>query len=136
MTATDELRALLDERGVEHYDGTESTLWGYESTTPLSGRYHYAADEISDGYMQVRLFRITPAQAVEATLGRSECHVESFDDGVDEGMDGEWYSYQPPTWYLSCGHEAQGAERPCFCPVCGRRVTSPNNSDENTGGEA
>lgn len=125
MTPTDELRALLDERGVEHYDGTESTLWGYESTAPLSGRYRYAADEISNGYMQVRLFRITPVQAVEATLGRGECHVESFDDGVDEGMDGEWYSYQPPTWYLSCGHEVQGAERPCFCPACGWRVTSP-----------
>lgn len=26
MSATDELRRLLDERGVEHYDGVESTL--------------------------------------------------------------------------------------------------------------
>ena len=50
------------------------------------------------------------------------CHVESYDDGVDEGMDGDWYAYAPPTWFLSCGHQVEGAERPNFCPSCGARV--------------
>ena len=50
------------------------------------------------------------------------CEIECFDDGVDEGMDGEWFSYAPPTWYLSCGHEAYGSECPRFCPECGARV--------------
>ena len=50
------------------------------------------------------------------------CHVECFDDGIDEGRDGEWYSYGPPTWYLSCGHEAYGSEEPRHCPECGARV--------------
>lgn len=50
------------------------------------------------------------------------CHVECFDDGVDEGMDGEWFSYAPPTWYLSCGHTCEGGEKPAFCPTCGKEV--------------
>ena len=54
-------------------------------------------------------------------LGGGECEVECFDDGVDEGMDGEWFSYAPPTWYLSCGHEVRGIERPNYCPKCGKR---------------
>ena len=41
------------------------------------------------------------------------CHV---------GMDGDWYAYAPPTWHLSCGHRAEGAERPKFCPSCGAKV--------------
>lgn len=56
-------------------------------------------------------------------LGSGTCEVECFDDGVDEGMDGEWFSYAPPTWYLSCGHTAQGTEKPNFCHVCGKVVT-------------
>lgn len=69
MTATDELRRLLDERGVEHYDGTESTLWGYEDYNESAGVYRFSADETSDGYMQMRLWHVTPAQAIAATLG-------------------------------------------------------------------
>ena len=78
MTATDELRALLDERGVEHFDGTETTLWGYEPTSESTGVYRFAADETSGGRMQVRMFNTTPEQAVEATLGRGE--VERLQD--------------------------------------------------------
>ena len=50
------------------------------------------------------------------------CEVECFDDGVDEALDGEWISYAPPTWYLSCGHTVEGADRPRFCSACGARV--------------
>lgn len=69
VTATDELRRLLDERGVEHYDGTERTLWGYEQTGEDTGIYRFAASEISGGFLQFDMFRITPAQAIAATLG-------------------------------------------------------------------
>ena len=54
--------------------------------------------------------------------GVRTCSVELFDDGYSEGLDGEWYSYGPPTWELSCGHTCEGRERPCFCPVCGAEV--------------
>ena len=69
MTATDRLRALQDARVVEHYDGTERTLWGYEQTGENTGSYRFAASETSGGFLQFDMFRITPEQAVEATLG-------------------------------------------------------------------
>ena len=53
------------------------------------------------------------------------CEVEGFDDGMDEGLDGEWFAYAPPTWHLSCGHEVYGSERPRYCSVCGKRVVEP-----------
>ena len=52
---------------------------------------------------------------------KGTCEVECYDDGVDEGMGGEWY-FDTPTWYLSCGHEVYGSMRPCYCSTCGRRV--------------
>ena len=58
----------------------------------------------------------------ESAEGAGTCEVEGYDDGVDEGMDGEWRTYAPPTWYLSCGHEVHGSERPRYCSACGRRV--------------
>ena len=64
MSATDELRRLLDERGVEHYDGTEMTLWLKDGMG-----YRASADEGLNGYIQLHLWCTTPEQAVEATLG-------------------------------------------------------------------
>jgi hypothetical protein len=55
-------------------------------------------------------------------LPERTCEVVGFDDGIDEGADGEWYAYSDGTWYLSCGHEASGSERPNYCPECGARV--------------
>lgn len=51
----------------------------------------------------------------------SKVRVEAVDDGQDELLDGDWV-YKEPTWFLSCGHEAKGKERPNFCPVCGKEV--------------
>ena len=59
---------------------------------------------------------------VRKDIERGTCEVEGYDDGVDEGMDGEWFNYAPPTWYLSCGHTVEGADRPRYCSVCGARV--------------
>lgn len=49
------------------------------------------------------------------------CHVECFDDGVDEALDGSML-YRTPRWFLSCGHDVEGSERPRFCVICGKRV--------------
>ena len=65
---------------------------------------------------------ITAAAVYGYQAAQCTCEVEGYDDGVDEGMDGEWYSYGPPTWHLSCGHETYGSERPCYCSTCGRKV--------------
>ena len=49
------------------------------------------------------------------------CEIESFDNGLDEDYDGSLYSYAPPTYYLSCGHEAY-QYKPNYCPDCGAKV--------------
>ena len=58
------LRRLLDERGVEHYDGTESTLWLKDEHG-----YRASADELSSGRLSVHIWCDTPEQAIAATLG-------------------------------------------------------------------
>ena len=117
MSATDELRRLLDERGVEWTDFRDQRC----TTAWLEPAGAVRADEYDAGLLLVERV-MAPEQAVAATLGPGTCKVEGYDDGVDEGMDGEWYSYGPPTWYLSCGHETYGSTRPCYCSTCGRKV--------------
>ena len=119
----------------KHHDGTMyngmfivgiDTPWGQAS-------YHYDIDPYWDMFdceereVAPEWDGHTPDEAIErigklATLGGGECEVECFDDGVDEGTDGEWFSYATPTWYLSCGHEVKGTERPNYCVVCGKAV--------------
>ncbi len=63
MTATDELRRMLDERGVEHYDGYDYTEWD------VGGIHYLANDHLRlEGRMVLRR-TCTPEQAIEATLG-------------------------------------------------------------------
>lgn len=107
MTATEELRRMLDERGVEHFDGTETTLWGYEPTSESTGAYRIAADEISGGRMQLRMLNVTPEQAIDATLRRGACY--------DVALEGEWFECS------TCGCVRQ-LLHPHYCPNCGREV--------------
>lgn len=74
MTATDELRRLLDERGVEWSGTSFSTpAKGHPTNTSLGEEHHEATFiEYDDGNV-LRLFDLTPEQAIEATLGRWEC---------------------------------------------------------------
>lgn len=65
MTATDELRRLLDERGVEWRD--DSSIYGTRRTVWTADGVTYVAAEVS-GRLKVSGY-LTPQQAVEATLG-------------------------------------------------------------------
>lgn len=86
MTATDELRALLDERGVEYKDrdtfGNHVFHWG----EPLHGAIYIDGAE----WTELVVDNASPAQAIAATLGRGECRkvylVETSDDLIDN-----WY---------------------------------------------
>lgn len=60
MSATDELRRMLDERGVEHQDHYFSMSW------IAGGTLHMASEQL-DGTLVVD--RLTPEQAIAATLG-------------------------------------------------------------------
>lgn len=83
MSATDELRRLLDERGVE-WLGTNFTkpTNGHPTNTSLYPENHDAVFiEYTDGSV-LRQFDLTPEQAIAATLGNDG--AERSNDGVAE----------------------------------------------------
>ena len=113
MTATDTIRAMLDERGVEHFDSTDGTYWGGSvlARDGSSHAYRFSARE-SVGGLNVHLLRATPEQAIEATLGRGEC--------MDTGR--YCFTCSECGWTANEPHHAFGGFWPNYCPNCGRRV--------------
>ena len=108
MTATDELRRLLDERGVEwtYGDGTVS----YAS----DGRWFHAW-AYNDDMMCVSMGYLTPAQAVEATLVRGTCKLVPTRDKPR--------SKAPTLTCSECGWWTDEIGKAWnYCPSCGRRV--------------
>ena len=71
--------------------------------------------ELQDMDLKERL-----AELIEPEPERT-CEILSFDNGLDEDYDGSIYSYAPPTYYLSCKHEAYYL-KPNYCPDCGAKV--------------
>lgn len=74
-SATEELRALLDERGVEYETNDNVTLWGDKLLTARDGVgsvYKFATEEFGGG-LCLRMLDLSPEQAVAATLGSGTC---------------------------------------------------------------
>ena len=115
MSATDELRRMLDERGVEWIgtDFTEPTP-GHATNTSLDSEHHDAVFvEYVDG-TALRLFDLTPAQAIEAIFGRGRCTMEFI--WADE-IDGECYEC------TKCnGVNFTHSGKPFYCCNCGAKV--------------
>ena len=112
-SATDELRRLLDERGVEWWEEDGHTLWYGESL-------HHAASAFSSFMFgeneRVHLnAMVTPEQAVEATLGRGTCRMEHL---WSDDIDGVCW------WCKACDKPAftHGDFPPDYCPNCGAKV--------------
>ncbi len=118
MSATEELRSLLDERGVE-WSKPADEYWVLLGGAPTSDYVtivgETSIDEATDGTLVV--CRVTPAQAVEAILGRGECHSTTPDNA----------------WCFSCSscgksfprhelHIAHNHGEINYCPNCGRKV--------------
>lgn len=118
MSVTDELRCILDERGVkwdelQSYDGGKMTRW-----RDSLGRYVTAYDDgvvkfIADFYWQP-----TAQQAIDATLGRGMCRL------VRHGHLNDW----PEMVCWSCSvcnfgwHHDVNDKQFSYCPNCGRKV--------------
>lgn len=122
MSATDELRRMLDERGVE---------WDYGITGAASTKFNANGVELTfidmrDGITCSTI--LTPAQAIAATVGRATCHLEEIEKEYDTAseymLEREWCF--DAVYRCSCGcrfgHVAHN--RPRFCPNCGRLVVS------------
>lgn len=89
MTATDELRALLDERGVEWMDDSYAQLW-CTVWHGQDGKQWRMTENRSGMLTELKAWQTTPAQAIAATLGRGTCKkvylVETSDDLIES-----WY---------------------------------------------
>ena len=115
MTATDELRRLLDERGVEY-------RWDNGTATWYVNGVMYNAWGYDNERLTMSVCHLTPAQAIAATLGAGTCHDEGdptdfccSECGVRMFTDtGETY-----TMIDSLGNII---EQPSYCPNCGRKV--------------
>ena len=100
MIATERLRALLDERGVDY----KVSATGYSIDI---GPYTTAYANRTDATLDVSLRQVTPEQAVAATLGPGTCHKKP-------GKGGYLYCSE-------CGYNITG-DWSAYCPNCGRRV--------------
>lgn len=108
-TATEILRRMLDERGVE---------WMPVAWNPKRETFYHAAngvgfcaDEYTDGVKIYTDATITPAQAIAATLGAGSC--KRVMDSIDPFA----------MWVCDhCGHPLDTSEN--FCGGCGRKVVT------------
>ena len=122
MTATDELRRLLDERGVE-WTAPNSCLRD-EMTSWAAGGFYYDAFEVPepDGTFLLTAAHqddLTPEQAVEATLGRGTCRMTRVED-EKRILHGWMECSECGPVYPPAAERIQDAVK--FCPFCGRKV--------------
>lgn len=92
MSATDELRRLLDERGVEycmHQSVTNGSMSYYDRYTVLIDGNPRALIDTGNDEDVVLTLRCTPEQAIAATLGSVPDEIEltqSYDAGFRSGV--------------------------------------------------
>ena len=129
MDVTEELRSLLDERGVE---------WDYGITGSTTTRFNVNGIDLTftpmrDGLVCSTI--LTPEQTIAATLGSCSCsngctngeRMETYHPIISdnlaesEGTGDAWADCS------ECGHllfvlTGPNSQVPNFCPNCGRRV--------------
>lgn len=110
MTATDEVRRLLDERGVEWFESVtrKGLTWIYRDGKAI--RFH----PWQPNTLKVSMFDLTPEQAIAATLWIGECRRV-------RGRK----SYRAYGGYrIECSECGYGLadKRYHFCPNCGRKI--------------
>lgn len=121
MIATEELRHMLDERGVEYETNdtqVSDTEWYY--VTKLRDGYHdrWTYEEPPDCDLLVSYqYDLGAEDAIDATLGQGTCHNAM--PLLPSGMP------YPDSWMCSeCGGRMDGIilEIGNYCPNCGRKV--------------
>lgn len=120
MTATDELRRMLDERGVEWtpsvFDPQHETFYSTENGVgfivtefPEIQRMSLACD-----------MRITPEQAIAATLGSSNCTNGERTNETCRDAAGKQMAF----FACSVCGASNEHKHPRFCYGCGRKVVT------------
>ena len=120
MTATDELRRLLDERGVEYYkheDGEplrELHEGRDDATSWRVGGANVCAVPFDDYTFDLWIDHATPEQAVAATLGPGTCHAIEVPMGMHDDA--------TATVCSACRVAIDELSEMNYCPNCGRAV--------------
>nr|AHF24260.1 hypothetical protein [uncultured bacterium Contig1770] len=138
MSATDRLRELLDERGVEWKEHRHTlagsmaiqreTLWSkpIDNTNgrPIPHIYHCRATEMGDGRLFLEAQSVTPEQAIEATIGggdvRDEVHIARLSNGFQ--CDGSVWRCCKCGAFFTNYTDLTTHHKPRFCPNCGAKV--------------
>ena len=117
MSATEELRRLLDERGAE---------WDYGITGATTTRFDVNGVDLTftpmrDGLVCSTI--LTPEQAIAATMGRGKCRdlaeTPDYRDKTEFKCSECGYEYSAVGGF-GCDYGDEPDFR--FCPNCGRRV--------------
>jgi len=124
-SATERLRALLDERGVEWWQsvnmlGCVFTRW----YSPLFSD-EMVAMENGDGELELFSHLMTPEQAIAATLGSGTCHDEGDPSDFccsECGM--RMFTETNDTYTMIAADERTIIKSPNYCPNCGREVVT------------
>lgn len=121
MTATDELRRMLDERGVHWWVGEDErkTLWESNGLT-----WEYFNDENGDawlGFLGACEQDITPAQAIAATLGAETCKADETDTWTCECVGRQLTVHVMECSACGGTYEHVNGDYE-FCPRCGAKV--------------
>ena len=121
MTATEELRRLLDERGVEWWP-MHDVENGYREDRDTEFLIYGCKHVAHEWGCRLQVDMLTPEQAVAATLGPRTCKVVSSTLHEYEG------GYAGSEWEheLSCGDTVWwgSGDAPEWCPWCGAKVVS------------
>ena len=119
MTATDELRKLLDERDIEWESGrvyNNSTSWNV-------GDSRIIARELADGTLLIQQHsrkHLTPKQAIAVTLGGGMCEIKQHRcTACDHEINDDAYFVRTD---LDNGCWTAEGKTANFCPCCGRPV--------------
>ena len=114
MSATEEVRRLLDERGIEWRE-TSAEVAPYDATRWVAGgiTWEYLdCDGIAEKVLMTTRTTISPKRAVEVSLGRETCR--------DEWADDSFAAFK----CSKCGGVLvyHDKKRISCCPFCERRV--------------
>jgi len=130
MSATDELRRILDEHDEYYKTSGNKTWWGRpidrQTGKPINV-FHYQAQPMGEDRLFVELQLATPEQAIAATVGRGTCEADETETIKC------WVKCkdEPNTEHMElihvmecseCGHTYEHVNGDYeFCPRCGRK---------------
>ena len=130
MTATDELRRMLDEHGVEYAtddnNASNVTMW-----TTQNGGWVFDCDYMEPlnakpgtigAKTELMIYGYTPEQAVEATLGRGECKNISNPPSGFLCSECGWGDFAEPSHLLTTAKFTDNECGSNYCQNCGKAV--------------